>query len=53
MIEQTVEIVRRSNRIYGAILVEPEAFGSLRGLSLRMTMSAAMLIWWCSGRASR
>jgi len=46
MIEQTVEIVRRFNRLYGAILVEPEALVSrvsrLPGIDGRSKMSKSL-----------
>ena len=46
MIEQTVELVRRFNRLYGAILVEPEALVSrvsrLPGIDGRSKMSKSL-----------
>jgi tryptophanyl-tRNA synthetase len=46
MIEQTVELVRRFNRLYGAILVEPEALLSrvsrLPGIDGRSKMSKSL-----------
>jgi len=46
MIEQTVEIVRRFNRLYGAILVEPEAvvprIARLPGIDGRSKMSKSL-----------
>jgi tryptophanyl-tRNA synthetase len=46
MIEQTVEIVRRFNRLYGAILVEPDALVSrvsrLPGIDGRSKMSKSL-----------
>jgi len=46
MIEQTVELVRRFNRLYGALLVEPEALVSrvsrLPGIDGRSKMSKSL-----------